>query len=475
MRVFHEAAIRTRFARGEGLVGHTWATKRPIWYDTSAPPRELAHLTLPRLEVSREVGLRVAFMVPVVMGEEVTAVLEFGTEEARPADPWAVELVSVCARQIGSMLERKRVEATNSVLQTAMRDMQDGVRVTTPVGDPSGFRVLYANTACVRMLGFDDPAELIAAPGDVNWGPATDREIIARAGKEVAEGRPTRMELVLYRKDRSEIEIEASVTPVMGAEGQHLMTVNVFRDLGAIRREAAQRSALEESLRRNETMAALGRIVAGVAHEVRNPLFGIGATLDAFEARFGGVPEQASYLKVLRSEIARLATLMNELLDYGRPASLARTEISVADVVDDALARCAGSAKAAGVALQCAARPGPSCTAKLDRSRIMQVLINLVENAIQHSPAAGRVTVSCSRGDGEATLLVEDEGPGFPAADLVRVFEPFFSKRKGGTGLGLSIVQRIAEMHGGRVEAKNRPTGGAAISVTLPLEGHDGR
>jgi signal transduction histidine kinase len=109
----------------------------------------------------------------------------------------------------------------------------------------------------------------------------------------------------------------------------------------------------------------------------------------------------------------------------------------------------------------------------MDRWRIVQVVQNLIQNAIQHSPTGSAVVVSGGeeRDDGRPTAWcsVRDSGPGFDVADLPRLFEPFFTRRRDGTGLGLSIAQRIVSQHGGVLEAANHPEGGAVVSVRLPL------
>ena len=109
-------------------------------------------------------------------------------------------------------------------------------------------------------------------------------------------------------------------------------------------------------------------------------------------------------------------------------------------------------------------------TLTVDRARVVQVFENLLENAIQHSAPGGRVTLRAESANGGSGVrfLVEDSGPGFRSEDLARVFEPFFTRRRGGTGLGLSIVQRIVEQHEGEIAAANRPGGGATMTVTRP-------
>ncbi len=228
---------------------------------------------------------------------------------------------------------------------------------------------------------------------------------------------------------------------------------------------------LQESLHRTRTMSAMGSLVAGVAHEVRNPLFGISATLDAFEARFGGREEYRQYVAVLRGELERLSHLMGDLLEYGKPPSLELSDGAIGDVIAEAMRGCAPLAEKAGVSVTSALAPGlPS--APMDRRRLTQVFQNLLDNALRHAPPRSTVIVEAEathvEGEDWIDCRVQDEGPGFRPEDLPRIFDPFFTRRRGGTGLGLSIVQRIVEEHGGRIFAGNRPEGGAVVTVRLP-------
>jgi signal transduction histidine kinase len=140
-------------------------------------------------------------------------------------------------------------------------------------------------------------------------------------------------------------------------------------------------------------------------------------------------------------------------------------------VVAAALAACAALQQRTSVAIESRLDPGlpPLC---MDERRLVQVLQNLLQNALQHSPVRGRVRLEaravCSASGPAIECSIDDEGPGVPERDLARLFEPFFTRRTGGTGLGLSIVQRIVSDHGGTVAAANRPEGGARFTVRLP-------
>jgi PAS domain S-box-containing protein len=285
----------------------------------------------------------------------------------------------------------------------------------------------------------------------------------------LADVKGTGAEAATRTKDDQGRAWDISMSPVITSpEGQKGVVV-VARDITDLVR-------LQESLRRSETMSAMGALVAGVAHEVRNPLFGISATLDAFESRFGSKKDFRRYFDVLQGEVRRLSELMHQLLEYGKPSRLDLAEVPADEILAAACASCAPLADRVGVTVvpEVAEIAGDRpLVVQADRGRIAQVFLNLLENAVQHSPRGGSVVLRVERvgeaGQEGVRFVVEDSGPGFLPGDLHRVFEPFFTRRRGGTGLGLSIVQRIVEQHGGEVVAANRAGGGAAMKVFLPL------
>lgn len=228
---------------------------------------------------------------------------------------------------------------------------------------------------------------------------------------------------------------------------------------------------LQESVQRHEKMAVMGEIVAGVAHEVRNPLFGISATLDAFESRFGADPQHQPYLAVLRSTVERMSGLMRDLLDYGRPPAPALGLEDFDVVLEAALDDCRNLAESRQVRIERGAL-GRSAALYMDPARLRRAMTNVLENAIQHSPSPGLVSVRCQVSECGTWLrcAVRDQGPGFKDRDLPHIFAPFFTKRTGGTGLGLAIVQRIVEQHGGHVTAQNAPEGGGLVTLQFPLQ-----
>ena len=233
-----------------------------------------------------------------------------------------------------------------------------------------------------------------------------------------------------------------------------------------VARNVTEMVRLEESLARAEGMAEMGRLLAAVAHEVRNPLFGISALLEAWSINLASADAQ-SYMRLLTHEVDRLRTLMVDLLEYGKPFTANLQVASLQATVLEAIRTCERRAAAARVTISSTLNES---LVKMDASRLPRVFINLLENAIQHAPPGSEVNVSIQPdGATHASVHVHDAGPGFSDDMLRHLFTPFHSRRQGGTGLGLAIVKRIVDEHGGAVSVRNNAVIGATVTVTLPI------
>lgn len=236
--------------------------------------------------------------------------------------------------------------------------------------------------------------------------------------------------------------------------------------------EITQLLELQQSLRRSETLAAMGSLVAGVAHEVRNPLFGISATVDAFEPELGekGLDD---FVAALREQVDRLTQLMTDLLEYGKPPRFIFSRGDLRNIVPQAIRSVSPQAAQKQVRIDTAFGADVP-EVMLDKGRILQVLENLLDNAINHTPAGGTIQVNVSavrdNGTSAVTCSVRDSGSGFDPADIPRLFHPFFTKRRGGTGLGLAIAHKMIEAHGGRLDAANGEGGGGIVTFSLNAE-----
>ncbi len=229
---------------------------------------------------------------------------------------------------------------------------------------------------------------------------------------------------------------------------------------------------LEEQAAESERMAYIGTLASGLAHEIRNPLNSVNLNMQMLEEEMGetgGTPTGTRLLSITRSEVGRLERLVTDFLSYAKPRAPDLEEVAAADLLERARELLAGEAAAHRVALAVADRSG-GARLRVDPAQIGQLLLNLAQNAIvaAQSAAEPRVLLAAERQGPWVVLEVEDNGKGIAPEDRERVFEIFYSTRKGGTGLGLAIVDRIARNHGGRVELTEGESGGALFRVLLP-------
>jgi PAS domain S-box-containing protein len=363
---------------------------------------------------------------------------------------------------------RKEAEDAVHASEERYRLLFEGNPVPMLVYDVKTLELLAANQAAVDQYGYVREELLrlhvpdLAFPDDPNLPVFLAQRFDPRP-QIVHVGRRRQR-----RKDGSALDVD--LTSLTIAFEERPARLLLCRDMTAEALAQAEQERLQESLRHSESMAAMGGLVAGVAHEVRNPLFSISATVDALETELQERPDFMELAGLLRSQVARLTQLMRDLLDYGKPAALSLAVVPPGDPVRVAMRACASLARVHDVELTAEVAPGLPVLV-LDAGRMEQVLENLLANAVQHAPRRTLVRLSARLAEGEAAVefRVEDEGPGIPPADLERLFEPFFSRRKGGTGLGLPIVQRIVDAHGGVIRAENRPQGGAIFTVRMPV------
>lgn len=360
------------------------------------------------------------------------------------------------------LLDEKQQRLHVSLQQSAMEWRQTFNAIDFPVLIVDlGGAIKRANEAAEKSLGLS--AEVVVGQTISNL---TEQELWKKAA-----------ELLLnIRNNGSPVSSEVKDTGSGKTWELTIYLINEFGSVGErailIAQDITKRTELEASLRQSEMMSLLGSLVAGVAHEVRNPLFGISSILDAFETRFSDRTEYLRYTNVLRDEIGRLTVLMEELLEYGKPFRGELYLVSLEEMIARSVRACLPAAEVAKVSLVSEV-PEPLPKIMIDRRRLSKVFVNLIENAIQHSPSGGTVRVAGTRvSDGKQEWIqceIRDLGPGIAEEDLSKIFEPFFSKRRGGTGLGLAIAQRIMQEHGGKLIASNNPDCGACMIASFPL------
>ena len=234
--------------------------------------------------------------------------------------------------------------------------------------------------------------------------------------------------------------------------------------------------AAEERARQMDQLAALGRFTSSVAHEIRNPLTGIGMGVRRLSKALAAQPEEAENVEFVLGEIRRLDRIVQELFDVTHPRKLNLSPKPIVDTIKRAEQSVAGVLEEHSVRVIHDSSPGMPPVPH-DADQMQQVFINLLKNAAEASPAGARITVQVSHAAGPAGsvfVTVSDAGSGIDAETQKTLFEPFFTTKPKGTGLGLYITQAIVKRHGGSLTLRSEAGQGATFTVELPLDPQGG-
>ena len=251
-------------------------------------------------------------------------------------------------------------------------------------------------------------------------------------------------------------------TNVLTHEGQVTGVVAVFQDLSEVRE-------MEQRARRNQTLAEVGTLAAGIAHELRNGLNPISGSVECLQRELKLEGENAQLMELIGKECVRLNRFVTDLLSYARERDLAKERIGLNENLSElceSLARDPRRPQGVNVVFE---RGAPGGEVLGDREQLRQVWLNLASNALEAMEERGTLTVRWREASpDQAVVEFVDNGPGIAVEHLPRVGQPFFTTKKGGTGLGLAIAQRIVERHGGTLSFEGAPSRGTVARVRLP-------
>ncbi len=366
-----------------------------------------------------------------------------------------------------------------ALARALMEDAETGVLVLD-----SGSRVTGWNAAAERLLGLPGARLRGATAGEVVRTVVAGDDLLRDAWRRSR----TEREAVLHTPRAGDVPARVR-TYRLGRPARVLVTL---QDLTQVRR-------MQHELRRHERLATLGQLAAGVAHEIRNPLAGIGTSAQVLLKRFEPRDDRARFVQVILDEVARLDRIVTSLLQYARPRTPELRAASLAECVERVTALAADAIQQAKVIVEVDAAPRLPAV-YIDPDLVTQVLLNVTLNAVQAMPGGGTLRYEVRRvrrrrpprGPGRRAgdaprgragaagwmqveqVRVIDTGTGIPRGVLAKMFDPFFTTKATGTGLGLSISQTIMQEHGGSIAVDSREGRGTTVLLNFPLEKRHG-
>jgi len=343
-----------------------------------------------------------------------------------------------------------------------------------------GGHFVYVSDTVEGLLGYT-AGEMIGSHYSTLIHPDDATKANLRFNERRTGARGTRnLELRLIHKEKlngapKTIEVEVNAVGLHGPHHRFLGTVGVVQNLEKRKREEARFQQMGDRLQHAERLKELGQFIAGIAHELNNPLTSICGYTDLLLGQINE-PRLVAQLKTVASEASRAAQIVKELLIFARPQPIERASVSVSQAIHHVLGLKAQ--ELSSHAIESEGRVAEDTPAVLcDENQLQQILLNLIANA-QHAmwdkDRGGRLIVASQAGpliDGRRTIEIQviDSGPGIPPEDRRQVFAPFYTKKKGGqgTGLGLAIVDRLVQENGGSIEVDEAPGGGARFRIRL--------
>lgn len=356
---------------------------------------------------------------------------------------------------------QQRAEASERLSDTIVAGITSGVLLVDAEG-----AVRIVNPAGRRLLALSPTSD--ASPGL--------RTLLARAEPLVSvveEGLRTQTAIVrrlvtvpvadAAGRTAADRHFGVTVSPLHSADGSLQGVICLFTDLTKV-------VALEEQVKLKESLARLGELTAGLAHELRNGLATVHGYARLLDPEKLGPPHDG-YVRALREETEALGDIVTNFLNFAKPARLALTTVDLDALVSKVTDELANEAARFGGRIEKSGRFAP---VEGDELLLRQAIGNLCRNAIEACAGAGiepevRVEGAAEAETGAAVVRVNDNGPGLPTDHVDRLFQPFFTTKTTGTGLGLALVQKIAVTHNGLVSASNLPGGGASFELRLPL------
>jgi two-component system sensor histidine kinase HydH len=357
-----------------------------------------------------------------------------------------------------SLLTLEGLKGSQSRLNR-IKAFRDTLISSLPVGlivtDSQGLIILCNQFA--EQVASVAEKEVVGLSPDSVLAPELARALTVRDTATVDSGRE---EITLPDNKGEPRTLQLHGMSVVDNEGAPAGVMLLIQDLSQVK-------SLEEELRRSERMAALGKMAAGVAHELRNPLSSIKGLAILLKSRFQEKSTDQETADILVQEVERLNRSISELLDYTRPQKLIKEDVHPDEVVRKAVSLIRMDAESMGVEIEIQVE-GNVPVIKADQDKLNQVFLNLFLNSIQAMEQGGSLDIEVASEGGNVTFTVKDSGCGMDKEDLPRIFDPYFTTKPEGTGLGLAMSVKIIEEHGGTITFQSEPGKGTTAVVILP-------
>jgi two-component system sensor histidine kinase PilS (NtrC family) len=317
------------------------------------------------------------------------------------------------------------------------------------------------NRAAESITGVS-AADALGQPWSAIFGPGMDLDPISRAAEGPGEF-PPRHEFQLGRRDGSQVPVGITFWALRSGGGDSAGLIGVCQDLSSIKQ-------MEERMRQADRLAAVGRLAANMAHEIRNPLASISGAVQMLVKDLPADDVRGRLVEIVLKESGRLNDLVGDFLEYARPAPMAPIAVEMAQLIDEVLLLI--EHRSLPPNLKIIREYGESLVAHVDPQQMRQAIWNLCLNAVQAMPDGGgeiRIGSRLLAGDPpRLQLWVADTGVGIADQDLPHIFEPFYSTKAEGSGLGLALVYRVMQDHGGQIDARTSRGEGTTFTLTLP-------
>jgi two-component system sensor histidine kinase PilS (NtrC family) len=366
----------------------------------------------------------------------------------------------LAARQSRSDVRLKAATESLATLRALHERIVESIRSGLVTTDLEG-RIYSFNAAAEEITGYDEE-DVRGQDASIFFGEI--KEIIA-ASMDLVHGTEAtpRFEANCLTADGLRLRLGFSLSPLFSENGETTGTVISFQDLTHIR-------ALEETSRRQDRLAAIGRMAASIAHEIRNPLAAMRGSIQMLRADMEGESSQTELMEIILRESDRLNRIISDFLSYARPRSIIQTKIDLAELLRETFTLLRHSAEIKEGQTIEEVVPATPVLIDADSEQLRQVFWNLARNALQAMPTGGtlRATVE-SQANSRLRIAFSDTGRGMSPQQVEHLFEPF-SSTTGGTGLGLSIVYQIIRDHGGTINVRSRLGQGTTITIELPSE-----